>query len=69
MGNDYYLVNVFRARLQYPDLRRKVCNLAVRYGAETILIEEAGPGMHLLQDLQRDTPSEINRPIGIKPDC
>jgi predicted phage terminase large subunit-like protein len=66
--NDYYLMDVFRARLQYPDLRRKVASLAGRYGAETILIEEAGPGMQLLQDLQRDTPSGMNRPIGVKPD-
>jgi predicted phage terminase large subunit-like protein len=66
--NDYYLMDVFRARLQYPDLRRKVGGLAGRYGAETILIEDAGPGMQLLQDLQRDTPSGMNRPIGVKPD-
>jgi hypothetical protein len=31
-----------RARLQYPDLRRKVASLAGRYGAENILIEDAG---------------------------
>jgi predicted phage terminase large subunit-like protein len=66
--NDYYLLDVFRAQLQYPDLRRKVASLAGRYGAETILIEDAGPGMQLLQDLQRDTPSGMNRPIGVKPD-
>jgi hypothetical protein len=29
-------------RLQYPDLRRKVASLAVKHGAETILIENAG---------------------------
>jgi len=55
--SDYYLMDVFRARLQYPDLRRKVASLAGRYGAETILIEDAGPGMQLLQDLRRDTPA------------
>ena len=26
--NDYYLMEVFRARLQYPDLRRKVVSLS-----------------------------------------
>jgi hypothetical protein len=39
--SDYYLVDVFRGRLQYPDLRRKVANLARQYGAETVLIEDA----------------------------
>ena len=36
--------------------------------AETILIENAGPGMSLLQDLQRDTPPGMPRPIGQKPE-
>ncbi len=35
---DYYLIDVFRARLQYPALRRKIASLVARYGAETILI-------------------------------
>jgi len=48
---DYYLVDVFRDRLQYPDLRRKIASLAVQYGAQTVLIENAGPGLTLLQDL------------------
>jgi predicted phage terminase large subunit-like protein len=65
---DYYLIDVFRVRLQYPDLRRKVANLAARQGADTVLIEDAGPGMMLLQDLQRDTPNEMSRPIGVKPE-
>jgi predicted phage terminase large subunit-like protein len=65
---DYYLIDVYRARLQYPDLRRAVARLATRHAVETVLIEDAGPGMLLLQDLQRDTPNGMNRPIGIKPD-
>jgi predicted phage terminase large subunit-like protein len=42
--------DVFRARLQYPNLRRKLASLAARHGARTIVIENAGPGMTLLQD-------------------
>ncbi len=67
--SDYYLVDVFRARLQYPDLRRKIKSLAARYGAETILIENAGPGMSLLQDLWRDPSWGLPRPIGRKPEA
>jgi hypothetical protein len=33
-------------------LRRKVIELAERYEAQTILVEEAGPGLTLLQDLR-----------------
>jgi predicted phage terminase large subunit-like protein len=68
VGVDYYLLNVFRGRLPYPDLRRKVASLAEHYGAQTILIENAGPGMQLLQDLQRDVPFGMPRPIGQKPE-
>jgi predicted phage terminase large subunit-like protein len=65
---DYYLIDVFRARLQYPDLRRKIAGLVARYGAETILIEKAGPGLTLLQDLRSDLPNGMTRPIEVKPD-
>jgi len=68
VGSDYYLMDVLRGRFPYPDLRRKVANLAARFGADTILIENAGPGMSLLQDLQRDTPPGMPRPIGQKPE-
>jgi hypothetical protein len=65
---DYHLVDVFRARLQYPDLRRRLASLAAQHGAGTILIENAGPGMALLQDLWRDPSWGIPRPIGQKPE-
>jgi predicted phage terminase large subunit-like protein len=65
---DYYLVDVFRARLQYPDLRRKLVSLAAKHRAETILIENAGPGMALLQDLWRDPSRGMPHPIGRKPE-
>jgi predicted phage terminase large subunit-like protein len=65
---DHYLLDVFRARLQYPELRRQIAGLATRHGAETILIEKAGSGMALLQDLHRDPPPGMARPIGQKPE-
>ena len=67
-ASDYHLIDVFRGRLQYPDLRRKVVGLAAQHGAGTILIEDAGPGTMLLQDLQREPPQGMARPIGIKPE-
>jgi predicted phage terminase large subunit-like protein len=67
-GSEYYLIDVFRGRLQYPDLRRKVVELATKYKVDTILIENVGPGMSLLQDLRRDAPNGMPLPIGRKPD-
>jgi predicted phage terminase large subunit-like protein len=65
---DYYLIDVFRARLEYPELRRKIASLAARHGAGAILIEKAGPGITLLQDLRHDLPVGMSRPIGQKPE-
>lgn len=54
-GNDAWLLDVYRAKLEFPDLRRKVEFDAIRVGASTILIEDAGSGTHLIQDLRRHT--------------
>jgi predicted phage terminase large subunit-like protein len=66
--DNVYLLHVFRARLEYPDLRRKFGELANEFGAATTLIEEAGPGLALLDDLKTSPPPGLNRPIGVKPD-
>lgn len=66
---DYYLVDVFRGRLQYPDLRRQLASFAAKHDAGTILIENAGPGMALLQDIWRNPPRGMPRPIGRKPEA
>ena len=66
--NDVYLMDVYRGRLEYPHLRRKVIALAKDHSPATILIEEAGPGMNLLQDLRLATPVGMTRPIGVKPE-
>jgi predicted phage terminase large subunit-like protein len=65
---DYFLIDVFRARLQYPVLRQTIARLARDYSASTILIEDSGPGMALLQDLRRELPPGMPRPIGQKPE-
>jgi predicted phage terminase large subunit-like protein len=66
--SDYYLTDVFRGRLMYPDLRRMVLELASRFSAETVLIEKAGPGMPLLQDLRQSAFPAMSPFIGQKPE-
>jgi len=66
--NDAYLMHVYRGRLEYPDLRRQVIALATEHRATTILIEDAGPGMNLLQDLRATMPQGMTYPIGVKPE-
>lgn len=53
-GNLYYLLDVFRQRLNYPDLKRKVQELADRHRPNKILIEDKASGTQLIQDLKRD---------------
>jgi hypothetical protein len=66
--NDAYLIHVYRGRLEYPELRRRVIGLATEHHATTVLIENAGPGMNLLQDLRAAMPQGMTRPIGVKPE-
>lgn len=63
----FYLMDLWRGRLQYPDLKRKVIALQEQHGADTVLIEKAGLGLNLVQDLLADSPPRFPRPIGIIP--
>ena len=49
-----YLLHVFRQRLNYPDLKRKVMELARRHKANRILIEDKASGTQLIQDMQAE---------------
>jgi len=64
-NNEYYLLDVLRIRLEYPDLKRKILSHAKAHGAKTILIEDASSGAALIQDLRREGTI---RPIAIKPE-
>jgi predicted phage terminase large subunit-like protein len=64
----YYLLNVFRKRLNYPDLKRAVHDQSrqtyCRRMVDKILIEDKASGTQLIQDLQaegvlRITPYEV----------
>jgi predicted phage terminase large subunit-like protein len=50
----YYLLDVFRQRLNYPDLKRKVQELSRRDRPNKILIEDRASGTQLIQDLKAE---------------
>jgi predicted phage terminase large subunit-like protein len=50
-GQNLYLLDVFRERLDYPSLRRAVKRLAQAHGATVVLIEDKSSGTQLIQDL------------------
>ena len=66
--DDVYLLDVSRGRLEYPELRRKVIALAQEHKCSRVLIEDAGPGMNLLQDLRCSPAPGTLRPIGVRPE-
>jgi predicted phage terminase large subunit-like protein len=53
-GNKWRVLDVWRGRLAYPDLRRKAVDLARSFKADRIIVEEAGTGYPLVQDLRRE---------------
>lgn len=67
-GPDYYLRDVYRERLEYPDLKRRVIEMSRRWEAYHVLIEDKGSGTSLIQDMRLDRISGV-RPIGITPEA
>ena len=55
----YYLKDVFRKRLEYPELKRAVITLAERHRCRRLLIEDKASGSSLIQDLQGTTPCPV----------
>lgn len=52
--NRAWLLDVYRVRLEFPELRRKIRDNAFLWNAQLILIEEAGSGVQLIQDLRHE---------------
>lgn len=69
-GDLYYLLDLVRARLDFPALKRMVIEVYDRWAAQqkpTILIEDAGSGTGLIQELYGyDIPAVAIRPEGDK---
>jgi predicted phage terminase large subunit-like protein len=63
-GENSYLVDLWRERVDYPDLRRAVRRLSEKYPTAVFLIEDKGSGTSLIQDLR----SEDKAPIPINPE-
>lgn len=61
---DVYLIDIWRDRLEYPYLKKRVVELSDKHHANTILVEDQGSGTSLIQDLG----SENVRCIAINPE-
>lgn len=62
--NKYYLVNVWRGRAEFPELKRKVIELYEKHLPNEILIEDKASGQSLIQELRSNTRMPI-KPIKV----
>jgi predicted phage terminase large subunit-like protein len=60
----WYLLHVWRKRVDYPELKAAVRNLAARHSARRVLVEDAGAGTSLVQELR----GEVDGILAVKPD-
>jgi predicted phage terminase large subunit-like protein len=51
----WFLIDRVRARLDFPDLKRRISREADRWQADIVLIEHAASGIPLLQQLRHDS--------------
>ena len=63
------ILEVFRRKLAFPDLRREVIRLCCEWKADDLLIEDQASGTQLLQVLRADEPDGVPWPQTIKPHC
>ncbi|MFA6041824.1 MAG: phage terminase large subunit, partial [Methylophilus sp.] len=61
--SNIFIIDVFRDRLPFPELKRKSQELALYYNPDVILVEDAASGQSLAQELRTLTLNVI----GIKP--
>ena len=68
VGKRVYVLDVFRARLQFNPLKAKVIELARLHQASVLLIEDASSGTALIQSLADDEPIGVPVPIRRRPE-
>lgn len=77
VGNRYYIIDCWRKRVEFPELRRVLLSLAEKYKPHEILIEDTSAGTALIQDLKnvcsypikaiKATKSKEERALAITP--
>ncbi|MEO1169458.1 MAG: phage terminase large subunit [Pseudomonadota bacterium] len=68
-GKDIFIVDVWRGKLEFPDLQRKAIELARLHRAQTLLIEDKASGQQLIQALRAVDMAGVPSPIGRTPEA
>jgi predicted phage terminase large subunit-like protein len=67
-GNQYYLIDILRQKLDYPNLKKKVIKHAQLHQADVLIIENKGSGMVLIDDLRQGGAAGVPMPIAFDPE-
>jgi predicted phage terminase large subunit-like protein len=59
----FWLIDVFRDRMEFPELKRKVKELANLFRADVVLIEDRASGTQLIQELRHEGVAVRAAPI------
>jgi phage terminase large subunit-like protein len=59
LGNGYYLLSLWRGRVDFPELKRLAGSLGREWKANAILVEDAASGQSLIQELRRESALPI----------
>jgi predicted phage terminase large subunit-like protein len=52
---DYYLLDVWRARVEFPDLKRAISDNFYKWNPSGVYVEDAAAGQSIIQEMQRET--------------
>lgn len=63
----YYLLDVWKRRVEFPELKRAVMALATEFNPNQIFVEDKASGQSLIQEIKRDTSLPI-KPITVDRD-
>lgn len=65
---EVFVLDVFRRRMEFPVLKRRVIERAKAYHADVLLVEKKASGHQLLQQLRHEAPPGVAIPIARKPE-
>lgn len=65
--NGYYLLHVWRARAEFPQLKRQLESMAAQWNPNAVLVEDKASGQSLIQELRQNTRLAI-RPVKVDSD-
>lgn len=66
-GNDYYLYHVYRAKLNYSQLKHMIIYMADQARASAYVIEDKGSGTSVIDDIRHSVYANIARPFAYTP--